>query len=296
MKLGISIYSISRLIVKKEITPEEAIQRLTDIGANMIEIVPFGMDEINSDKAFVKRLKEASESCGTPIANYSLNANFLQIEEEARQAEIDRVCTHMEAAYALGAKTMRVDASSYRRALDTVDLMHFIDELPVIADSYAKLCTYAEKLGLTVLIENHGFHLNGSDRVEAMLMNMKIGNLSLQLDVGNFVCVDENPLVAVQRLAAEAKTVHMKDFYIRDKDRDPGDATQFDCSGSWFRSRGGMYLRGSILGQGDMDMVKIADILKNSGFDGDVYLEYEGIEECMYGTTVGFNNMKRFFA
>ena len=293
MKLGISVYSISRKILSEEITPQQAVEWLAkNAGAEVIEITPFGIDLIN-DGNLAGELKKIAEDNGSIINNYSLNANFLQVPNSAYNVELERVKVQIEAAAKLGVSTMRVDASNYRRNPEDNIIKNFIDDLPAIAEVYGQLCDYARKFNIVVLIENHGFYINGSDRVGAVLSNVDCGNFAHQLDAGNFLCVDENPEVAVKRLINRAMTVHMKDFYVRDESSDPGDATQFDCSGSWFRSQHGAYLRGSILGQGDMNMKKIAGIIKDSGFDGCVYLEFEGMEDCFYGTKVGFDNMRR---
>ena len=55
----------------------------------------------------------------------------------------------------------------------------------------------------------------------------------------------------------------------------------FNCdNGSWFETMGGKMLRGSILGQGDMDVWEILRLIKHSGFDGYISLEFEGMEPC----------------
>lgn len=293
MQFGISVYSISRKIIKGEITPEQAVEWLAkDAGAKIIEIVPFGIDLI-TNKNLAGELKKVAQDNGSVINNYSLNANFLQQSKSEYNAEFERVKLHIENAEKLGIETMRIDASSYRRKPEDNTIEKFIADLPLITETYGELCDYARQYNLMVLLENHGFHINGSDRIGAVLSQIKNGNFSLQLDIGNFLCVDENPEVAVKKLIKKAKTIHMKDFYVRSEDNDPGDATQFDCSGAWFRSQYGAYLRGAILSQGDMNMKKIAKIIKSSGFDGCVYLEYEGMEDCYYGTKVGFENMKK---
>ena len=292
MKFGISIYCISRKIMKDEITPQQAVEWLAkEAGAEVIEIVPFGIDLINN-AGLAEELKKVAQDNGSLINNYSLNANFLQLAKPEYDAELERVKLHIDSASKLGVATMRIDASGYRRKPEDNTIENFIADLPLIAVTYDDLCGYASRYKIMILLENHGFHINGSDRVGAVLSEVN-GLLSHQLDVGNFLCVDENPEVAVKRLIGKSTTVHMKDFYVRDEDSDPGDATQFDCSGAWFRSQHGAYLRGSILGQGDMNMKKIAKLIKESGFDGCVYLEYEGMEDCYYGTKVGFDNMKK---
>ena len=143
------------------------------------------------------------------------------------------------------------------------------------------------------MIENHGFFANGCDRVERILNLVNDDNYGLLLDTGNVVCVDEDAAVAADTLAPLTRMVHLKDFYIRT--RDPGDATQFDCAGSWFRSRGGKYLRGAILAQGDLDMGSILRSLKTSGYDGDIAIEFEGLEDAQYASAVGLQNARRIW-
>lgn len=295
IKFGVSIYSISRKIMKGEISPHEGVRWLCENGAEVIELVPFGIDIVNN-KGLAAELRKEAEQGGVKIENYSLNANFLQITAEEREAEFRRIESHIDAAEDLGVSTVRVDASGYRRKPEDNTLENYIADLPIVTDVYGRLCGYAKKKGFTVLLENHGFHLNGADRVETLIKSVKCDNFSHQLDVGNFVCVDDNPVNAVKKLIGYAKTIHMKDFYIRNEDNDPGDSTQFDCSGSWFRSQNGAYLRGSILKQGDIDIKKIASIIKGSGFDGNIYVEFEGIEDCCYGTKVSLDNLKAMFA
>ena len=290
VKFGVSIYSISRKIMSGEITPEDGVRWLAGQGAEVVELVPFGFD-LTRDRGLSKRLTDAAAECGVALANYSLNANFLFDDPDDYAAEITRVKEHIAAAGELGIKSVRVDASSYRRDMNTNDIENFLSAAPVIIETYEMLCDYALKRGIKILLENHGFFVNGSDRVMHILKSVSGKNFGHQLDTGNFLCMDEKPETAVKKMAALATTVHMKDFYIRT--RDPGDATQFDCSGSWFRSYSGDYLRGSIFGQGDLDVCDIINTIKASGFDGNMFIEFEGLEDCYYGTRVSLDNLKR---
>ena len=77
--------------------------------------------------------------------------------------------------------------------------------------------------------------------------------------------------------------------------RDPGDTTQFDCGGHWFRSKAGKYLRGAILAQGDLDIYEILGTIKHSGYDGDIAIEFEGLEDGRYATGVGLSNARRIW-
>jgi sugar phosphate isomerase/epimerase len=275
-----------------ELSPEDGVKWLAENGAEVIELVPFGMDMV-SQPALIDRLLSVSRQTGVPIVNYSLNANFLQITEEEYQNELARVKSHIGVAGKLGIPTMRIDCAGYRRPAEMNTVENFQRDLPVILDTYRLLCDYSARYQLTVLIENHGFHVNGTERIRQIMTGMDRDNFGHQLDVGNYACVDEYTDIAVQKLLPFAAVIHMKDFYIRE--RDPGDTTQYDCSGSWFRSVGGKYLRGAILAQGDLDMYKIIGMIKRSGFNGHIIIEFEGMEDCYYGTKVSLDNLKRLY-
>ena len=293
-RFGISIYGVSRKICSGEMSPIAAFNRICEMGAEVVELVPFGFDLVKTPE-LRKDFKEASKKTGVPIGNYSLNANFLQLNPEEYRAAIARVKSHMDMASDMEISTMRVDSASFSRPMSENTIEKFQEELPIIVGAYEELCDYAKERGITVLLENHGFHANGSDRVRQILKGVKRDNFAHQMDVGNYICVDDKPEIAVKKMVSFAKTVHMKDFYIRPAHRDPGGAEDFNCENSWFRSVNGTFLRGSILAQGDLDIWDIMATIKHSDFDGDFYLEYEGMEECEYGTAVSFSNMKRIY-
>ena len=294
VKFGTSIYCVTQKIQSKEWTPAQAIKWLAQQGAETVEIVPFGIDFFNEPEMVGVCLAAADEA-EIDISNFSLNANFLQIDAAAYEAEVERVKKYIDISGEFKVPTMRVDCSGFRRPIETNTTAEFIRELPVVIETYKNLCAYAEKYGITILLENHGFHINGSERTAHIFEAMKDYNFGGQIDCGNFICVDDSPETAVKKNIKYARTVHMKDFYIRPENRDPGDSDQFNCVNSWFRSVGGKYLRGSILNQGDLDIPDIIKTVKQSGFDGNIYIEFEGMEDCLYGTKVSLDNLKRIW-
>lgn len=293
-RFGISIYGISRKIRSGELSPTEAFNKICDMGAEVVELVPFGFNLVKTPE-LKKELKAASAARGVPIGNYSLNANFLMITDEQYQAELERVRSHIDMVSDMEIPTIRVDSTAFRRPMSENTIEKFQADMPLIVRTYESLCDYAKPLGVTVLLENHGFYANGADRVRQILTSVKRDNFGYQLDVGNYVCVDDMPEIAAKKMISFAKTVHMKDFYLRPPHRDPGGAEDFNCEDSWFCSSCGTFLRGSILAQGDLDIWDIMRTIKTSDFDGDIYLEYEGMEECEYGTRISFANMKRIY-
>ncbi|MBE6593085.1 MAG: sugar phosphate isomerase/epimerase [Ruminococcaceae bacterium] len=294
MRFGISIYGVSRKIRTGEMSPVRAFERICEMGAEVVELVPFGFNLVETPELKAE-MRAASARCGVPIGNYSLNANFLMLTPEKYREEMARVKKHIEMTSDMEIPTIRVDSAAFSRPMSENTIEKFEEELPLIVSTYEELCDYAKPLGLTVLLENHGFHANGSERVRQIMTSVKRDNFAHQLDVGNYTCVDDIPEIAIKKMIGFAKTIHMKDFYIRPAHRDPGGAVEFNCENSWFRSVNGSFLRGSILAQGDIDIWDVMRTVKNSSFDGDIYLEYEGMEECEYGTHVSFSNMKRIY-
>ena len=152
------------------------------------------------------------------------------------------------------------------------------------------LCDYAAEKGLHIVMENHGFFINGSDRVLSLIEAINRPNLKMTVDVGNFLCVDEDPVAAVKKCLPYAEMIHLKDFYIRKKEQLPDQTDMFNCNlGRWFETMGGKMLRGAILGQGDMDVWEILRMIKHSGFDGYISLEFEGMEPSEQGTEIGLS-------
>ena len=297
MRIGLTSYSLDRDIEQGKMILPEAIDWAAANGAECMELVPFAFrfddpDTGKIDTDFIRQTKLRARDAGIPLVNYSVLADFCR-EGEALKAEIARVCHEVDIAAELGVPKMRHDVCGFRRPHKENTLRDFERWLPVMAEAAATVTAHGKEVGVKTMIENHGFFANGCDRVERILDWVHDENYGLLLDTGNIVCVDEDAAVAADTLAPRTKMVHLKDFYIRT--RDPGDATQFDCAGSWFRSRGGKYLRGAILAQGDLDMWSILRSIKASGYDGDIVIEFEGLEDARYASAVGMQNARRIW-
>jgi sugar phosphate isomerase/epimerase len=137
------------------------------------------------------------------------------------------------------------------------------------------------------MTENHGYFSQDSSRVEKLINETNHENFGALVDIGNFMCADEDPAMAVGNLAKYAKHVHVKDFFKKSgMEIDPGD--------TWFKSRAGNYLRGAVIGHGDAKVYQCIQILKSSGYDGYYSVEFEGIEDNLVGIELGLKNLKRF--
>ncbi len=284
MKLGISSYSLHQAVKSGELSFIDVIHWVKEAGAEHIEIVPLGFDLLGDEK-LVDEIRSSAKSVGIELSNYAIGANFLKPDDSSMKEEIDRVKQHVDVAAALGVRLMRHDVAS--RPIGEATIEHFYHDLPALVDACREVSEYAAKFGIVTSVENHGFHLQASDRVKLLVSLVGRENFRTTLDVGNFLCVDEDPVSAVKNNIGIASMVHVKDFYLRPEHLDPGEG--------WFRTNSGQFLRGAIAGQGDMDLRQILKIIKQSGYDGFLSLEFEGLEECRFGTAAGFNQMKRLW-
>jgi inosose dehydratase len=112
-------------------------------------------------------------------------------------------------------------------------------------------------------------------------------NFKTIIDVGNFMCVDENPLASVKKNLPYASMIHLKDFYFRSGGDLPGEG--------WLQTVGGNFLRGAIIGHGDIDIRAVLKAIKQTGFDGYFSVEFEGMEDCRVGTKLGMENVYRLW-
>ena len=134
-RLGISIYGVSRKIRTGEMTPIRAFERICEMGAEVVELVPFGFNLVETPELRAP-LKEASARLGVPIGNYSLNANFLMLTPESYAAEIERVKRHIEMTSDMEIPTIRVDSAAFSRPMSENTIEKFEQELPLIVETY----------------------------------------------------------------------------------------------------------------------------------------------------------------
>ncbi len=166
-------------------------------------------------------------------------------------------------------------------------IRQFEADLPRLVEACRRIADYAAQFDIVTSVENHGFYLQASDRVLRLVHEVDRANFKTTLDIGNFLCVDEDPVSAVSNNIPFASMVHLKDFYRRPSYRNPGEG--------WFKSTHGNFLRGAIVGQGDIDMPEVVRVLKASGYDGYLSVEFEGMEDPRTGSRIAMDNVRRLW-
>lgn len=282
MKVGLSTYSLAREIQANKMNVLEAIDWIKDNGGEHVEIVPFGFDLIK-DPDLIDQIRERAKKNQLDISNYAIGANFLADNEEEFQKEIERVKKHVEIAHRLGVKYMRHDVAW--RSPSENSISQFELDLPKIVDASQQIADYAVQYDITTNIENHGFYVQASDRVRRLVESVNRPNFKTVLDIGNFLCVDEDSVVATKKNLGLSSIVHLKDFYYRPESNELGEG--------WFQTASGNYLRGAIVGHGDIDIRTVLKEIKKSGYDGYISIEFEGMEDSKLGSRLGMEYVRK---
>ena len=285
MKIGLSSYSLSRAIGSGNMGILEAIGWIANEGGEHIEIVP-GAFDIHAEK-MPERIAARAKEEGIDVSSYTIGANFLQPDAKARAKEVARVKSEVDIAARLGVRFMRYDAGW--RPIPEATVENFEKDLPFVADGCREVADYAAQYGITCSVENHGYHFQGAERVTRLVNLVNRPNYRTTMDVGNFVCADDDPVSAVRTNIRIASFIHFKDFFRRTAGNPP-------VGEGWSRTKGGNYIRGTIVGHGDVELRPIVKIIKESGYDGYVSVEFEGREDCIWGCHVSLANTKQLFA
>jgi sugar phosphate isomerase/epimerase len=234
------------------------------------------------------RLREASEKAGIAIVNYTIGADFLQGSSGDLAAEVTRVRGEVDIARRLGAPGMRHDATRGFPA-DHPGPKSFDAALPRLAEGCRAVTEYAADFGIRTMVENHGFFCQDSERAEKLVCGVAHPNFGVLVDMGNFICADENPATAVGRLMPYAFHCHAKDFHLK--------SGMFPFPGEgWNLSRGGGFWRGAIIGHGDVPILQCLRVMRRAGYDGVLSIEFEGMEDTLQGIALGQKNLRRFVA
>ncbi|WP_080873384.1 sugar phosphate isomerase/epimerase family protein [Oceanobacillus timonensis] len=285
MKLGISSYSLVKTLNDGEMTILDVIDWTAAQGGEHIELVPMGYT-LTDNPDLIKKIKKKAKEVGIEISNYAIGADFLPATEEAFEQEVERVKKEIDIANALGVKRMRHDVS-FNPTQET-SIQQFEKDLPRLVEACQRIADYAKKYDIVTSIENHGFYVQASDRIQRLLSIVDRENFKTTLDVGNFLCVDEDPVAAVKKNIKDASMVHIKDFYYRP-------ASSHHLGEGWFQTASGNFLRGAISGHGDINLYDIIHIIKQSGYDGYISIEFEGMEECKQATKISLNNVQNIW-
>jgi sugar phosphate isomerase/epimerase len=285
MKIGVSSYSFNPLVVSGVMPQLEIISKAHEMGFDAIEFAnllpPEGISKID----FANQIAEEAARIGIPILCYAVAADFLKGSGGDFDTEIERVREEVRIAKIIGVPSMRHDVTRGFPA-NHPGAKSFATALPRLTQACLAITEFAAEQGIRTMVENHGYFCQDSERVESLICAVNHPNFGALVDVGNFLFADEAPDLAMGRLMPYAFHVHAKDFH-----RKLGTVTW--PGKGWYHSRGGNFLRGAIVGHGDVPLANCHRVMRNAGYEGPLSIEFEGIEEPLEGIALGLEFLRR---
>jgi sugar phosphate isomerase/epimerase len=227
-----------------------------------------------------RELKEAialKEELGIEVYSYSISNNFVEPDPVKRTEQLEKIADAVETAGRLGAKVIRVFCG------DSKEGISFEQASSWIAEGLTAGTALAESAGLTLALENHGLFAGRAEQVSRIIAQVGSDALRATLDTGNFLLVDEDPVESVRRLAAQAALVHFKDFK----------AVGPEATERVYLSKAGKRYQGTVIGQGDVDLPAIVSLLKDSGYQGFLSIEFEGAGPALASVEESIKYVKR---
>ena len=243
MKIGASTYSLSKAIKAGAFDVLGAFNWLAENGGEHVEIVPLkDVFSLTDTPDLATAMADRARALKIDISCYTFGASFIDCTPAAFDAEVERVKRQVDVAARLGSRFVRHDVA-FRPAGQTSDAQ-FEADLPGLADACGRIADYASTRGITTMIENHGLHVQGAQRVLRLYRAVARANFRLLVDTGNFYPVEfEHTLDAIRQCAPYAAMAHIKDHHIRTTPPDPLDG---------WRDRGhGIFTQPAIAGEGD---------------------------------------------
>ncbi len=234
------------------------------------------------DPKIAEELRAKCEELELPIVSLCIGADFINKYTDEDKARYHKA---VDFAAILGAANMRHDITSGIK--DKKVGIGYDNAIEIVVPRIRELADYAASKGVGTMTENHGYFSQDAERVEKLINTVNHENFGALVDIGNFMCADEDPWKSVAIMAPYAKHVHAKDFYFKSGcEIDPGEG--------WFKTRACNYLRGAIIGHGDAHVYQSLCALKKAGYDGFVSIEFEGGEDKLTGIRIGLDNLRRF--
>ena len=283
MKSCVSTYSYHTLY-NENFTRFDAIDKNKALGCEGVELV---LDESSAPEGqtlldYTRALAGHAREIGLEVPIYTTGANFFIAEPER---EVERVCRHVDIAAECGIKLLRHDIGwSWYPGFDGVKTFHRIVEH--VAPYISQVADYAKTKGVMTCSENHGRLMQDSERMLELFAAVDNKNYGLLCDIGNFGGVDEDCSIAVSKLLDLIVYVHAKDVFTKS-------GMCYNPGRGYNVSRAGNYRRATIFGHGNVPTFQILKAIKNSGYDGFVSLEFEGMEPAMLGIEIGTENLQR---
>ncbi|MEY3331574.1 MAG: hypothetical protein RL202_840 [Actinomycetota bacterium] len=265
--------------IKQLVSGEMSIYEWIDLAAELkIDGLEFYNDFADvKDPANWPKIRKAVEATGMVIPMMCASPDFTIPEAEGRAREVAKEIASIRMSAELGAKYCRVLSGQRRKTITREEGLGYVVE------SIEACLPEAEKLGITLILENHYKDDFWTEPEFAQMMDVFVELVSridspwfgVNFDPSNAIAAGEEPLELLEKVKHRVVTMHASDRYLANGTIDDLRAQEGGTAGyvSFFKH--------GVIGKGLNDYDAIFTILKGVGFDGWISIEdgVDGMEQ-----------------
>jgi sugar phosphate isomerase/epimerase len=252
---SITIYGLNNAFESESMDIPDFLTFAAEAGVEAVDVGYYWQNERDELKLLPQWARENGLKLGTYICRNDFNS--------PEPAEIERQCDiirhAIDNAAALGIKYVRIFIAWFIFEKTYWDIKEWL--IPALKE----VTGYAEKEGIVLAIENHGYIGGASEELLDILREVGSMTLRILLDIGNFLLVGEDPLEGIRALLPYTVHVHIKDFRVCSPDE-----TQ-----EGLLSKDGKRIVPAIVGEGDLDLEGSIKLLHEASYEGYLSIECE---------------------
>ena len=218
-------------------------------------------------------VRKAVEETGMVIPMMCASPDFTIPDPLLRKQEVEKEIYAIEMSAALGAKYCRVLSGQRRKDITKEEGMNYV------VDSINACIPTAEKLGITLIIENHYKDDFWTEPEFAQMMDVFVDlvgridskSFGVNYDPSNVIAAGEEPLELLEKIKHRVVTMHASDRYLANGNID--DLRKAEGGSAGYVS----FFKHGVIGKGLNDYDAIFKTLKDVGFDGWISIE-DGVD------------------
>ena len=226
-----------------------------------------------------KELLEVCETYGMkPNAIYGRN-DFVRTERSELKNEYAKIRELCDLTVDMNCDVLRLHGGTATKEVIEAIGKKTCEEM--IIEGFKNVIQFAEDTGVSLAIENHLFLTNDGDLLLRVLEAVDSDNLGVNIDTGNFLWYGWSPETIkrfFKQLAPYAKHTHLKDGFRRK-----------GCYPGHIEETGQELIDFAPLGEGEVPIKFLLDLLRNSGYKGSYNIQYETVrwEKHLHGAYEG---------
>jgi len=225
------------------------------------------------DPANWPKVRRAVEETGMVIPMMCCSPDFTIPDPELRQQQVDHEIYSIRMSAELGAKLCRVLSGQRRKDITREQGMGYV------VDSIEKCLVEAEKVGVTLVIENHYKDDFWTEPEFAQMMDVFVDLISridspifgVQFDPSNAIAAGEDPLELLEKVKHRVISMGASDRYLANGTIE--DLRKAEGGSAGYVS----FFKHGVIGKGLNDYDAIFKTLKDVGFDGWISIE-DGVD------------------